>query len=416
MRAPTVLLVVLALGAAVGIAYVETERRGPGGVPERDRGVGPDRLDLLERLLDRRAAALGRGDARALARTSVGRQRSRDRRDARRIRGLGVHRVRLDAQGGDVRRDRLRLDARLRYGVRGISGQFVARQSLLVQWTGKDWRVRSQSARRGQVPWTVAPQRRVRTKHFVVWAPRSLDLAAGGLVDALEAGYARMREVLARGRLRRRYLVVVAGDARQARALTAQIRGVASLAAITDTELRLEGPAERVVEVASQRLLVIWSSFVSVGPEGRATVVAHELTHAAVARSTSGRTPAWLVEGLALYVSADDRSAQAAALVLEGATPDALTLTGLSDPDIIGTLGGDRQNAAYAYSSAAALYIAERYGQDALLDLYDAFNEESLKGAGGDPRLTDRATRRVLRIPLRRLERDLREWVLTRGI
>lgn len=413
MRARGVLLVVLVLGGAGALAYFATDR---GGSPRLEERAGPDRQELLQRLLDRRAAALGKGNPRALAATSTGEQRARDRSAARRVRGLGVHRVRLAAAGGDVRSDRLRLRAQLTYAVRGISGRFAASQQLTIRWTGRDWRVAAASARRGRVPWEVAPLRRVRTPHFVIWAPRAVEVGDAGLPDALESGYQRMREVLATGRLRRRYLVVVAGDARQARALTAQIRGVASLAAITDTEVRQEGPAERVVEVASQRLVVIWPSFNSIGPEARGTVVAHELTHAAVARSTSGRTPAWLVEGLALYVSADNRVPEAARLILDGGDARALSLTGLTDPDVIATFGGDRQNAAYAYSSAAAIYVAERYGQDALLDLYDAFNDESLKGRGGDPALTDRATRRVLETPLRRLERDLRRWVLERAI
>ena len=414
MNARAVLVVVLLLAGAGGLAYLSTERGKKS--PDRGEVSRPGRAELLQRLLDRRAAALEKGDARAFAATAAGDQRARDRRSARQARGLGVHRVRLQAEGDDLRRNQVRLDAQLSYRVRGISGRFAARRRLTLRWNGKDWRVRAATAERGKLPWEVAPQRRVRTKHFVVWAPRDVDPDAAGLPAALEAGYARMRDVLARGRLRKRYLVVVAGDASQARALTAQIRGVASLAAITDTEVRQEGPAERVVEVASQRLLVIWPSFISIGPEQRDTVVAHELTHAAVARSTSGRTPAWLVEGLALYVSGDERVAEAAQLILGGGNPKELSLTGLSDPDVIGRGGGEAQNAAYAYASAAALYIAERYGQDALLDLYDVFNEESLKGQAGDPELTDAAMRRVLRVGLRRLERELREWILARGL
>jgi hypothetical protein len=412
VRPRQLLLLVLVLGAAAGVAFLATDRSGRVGQPDRGEVSRPGRLELLQALLDRRAKALEKGDARALAATATGPQKARDRRSARRIRGLGVHGVGLRADGGDVRLDRLQLRARLGYRVRGISGHFASGMRLSLQWTGKDWRVRSATARRGKLPWDVATQRRVRSRHFVVWAPRAVDARAGGLLDALESGYARMGDVLARGRLRRRYLVVVAGDAGQARALTAQIRGVASLAAITDTEVRQEGEAERVVEVASQRLLVVWPAFRAIGPEARGTVVAHELTHAAVARSTSGRTPAWLVEGLALYVSEDERVAEAARLVAEGGNRKTLTLTGLSDPDVISTLGGSAQNAAYAYASAAAYYVAERFGQTALLDLYDVFNEESLKGTSGSPDLTDAAVRRVLRVSLRRLERDLRRWIL----
>lgn len=403
------LAILLVLAAAGGLAYVATDRSTTGGGRDGRGAVSrPGRAELLQQMLDRRAKALAEGDAAALARTATGSQRARDRRAARRIRGLGVRKVELLAEGGDLRANRLQLRARLSYAVRGISGRFAASLRLGLQWNGKEWRVRSTTARRGRVPWEVTALRRIRSPRFVVWAPRDIDTASAGLTDALESGYAKMRDVLARGRLRRRYLVVVAGDAGQARALTASIRGIASLAAITDTEVRQEGPAEQVVEVASQRLLVIWPSFLAVGPDARSTVVAHELTHAAVARSTSGRTPSWLVEGLALYVSGDERRLEAARLLVEGT---GTSLRRLSDPDVISTLSGEAQNVAYAFSSAAAYYIAERFGQAKLLDLYDVFNEESLRGRRGDPRLTDRATRRVLGVSLRRLDRDLIEWI-----
>jgi hypothetical protein len=419
VRLRTLLLLVVVLGGAGAASYLLNPTRqgsGPPFLSGRGEVGPPDDRVLLETLLAARAKALGKADARALAATSTGAQRARDRRSARRVRGLGVTGVRFALEASDVDGRQARLGARLTYRVRGIEGRFATSERLTAVKAKAGWRIRSVSATRGRPPWEVAPQRRVRSTHFVVWAPSSIDPDGGGLLDALEAGYARMREVLARGRLRKRYLVVVAGDAGQARRLTAQIRGLASLAAITDTEVRQEGPAERVVQVASQRLLVLWPAFLKVGPESQRTVVAHELTHAAVARQTSGRTPAWLVEGLALYVSEDRRVDEAAELVVGGEDRAALSLTGLTDPDGIATLGGSAQNAAYAYASAAAFYIADRFGQDRLLDLYDAFNDEAIEGEGGDPDVTDAATRRVLRVSLRKLERDLRRWIVTRAV
>ena len=244
-----------------------------------------------------------------------------------------------------------------------------------------------------------------RSGHFVVIAPLELDLAT--LVDALEGGYARMGDVLKKPRLRRRYLVVVAGGAQAARSLTNEIRGVESLAAISDAEVQETGPAQRVSEVVSQRLVVVWPPFSTLGAEGRQRVVTHELTHAALAGVTSGRTPAWLTEGIALYVSDDRRVDEAAQLRVQGELP---SLRRLSRPDAIARLSGDRQAAAYAYASAAAFYLAERFGRQRLLRLFDAFNDEDLAGHGG-PAVADRAVRRVLGISAARLERDLRDWI-----
>ena len=197
--------------------------------------------------------------------------------------------------------------------------------------------------------------------------------------------------------------------------MTSGIRGVATLAAISDAAVREQGPAERVAQVASQRLLIVWPEFAPLDADGRLRVVAHELTHAALAPDTSGRTPSWLVEGAALYVSGDRRVDEAARRVTAGGTPRALTLTGLSDPGAIAKLGGEGQSAGYAYSSAAAFYLVERYGRARFFRLYDAFNSESLPGRPG-PTLVDHAVRRTLGIPLLTLERNLRRWILANGL
>jgi hypothetical protein len=403
----------LPLAGCLGGGDPEPREGSPAQRPQR-----PTDEEQLMALLDRRARALQRGDAGRYAATAFGPQRVTDRRAARNARGLPLRAVRLSA--GDIRVDGRSavLHVRSSYAVAGVRGRYDAERTLRAVRRESGWRIYGQTGRRRQHPWEVARFSAERTRHFVVLAPAGL--ATDGLTDALEAGYARMQDILASGRLRRRYLVVVAADSGQARAMTAGIRGVATLAAISDTGVRESGPAERVVRVASQRLLVVWPEFGPLDPEGRDRVVAHELTHAALAGQTSGRTPSWLVEGVALYVSGDRRVADAAQLVTDqafagGDAGRALTLTGLSRPDAIARLDGSGQTAAYAYSSAAAFYVAERFGRERFFDLYDAFNEESLQGEPG-PDLTDRAIRRALGLRLRRLERDLRRWIITRAV
>ena len=155
------------------------------------------------------------------------------------------------------------------------------------------------------------------------------------------------------------------------------------------------------------------------GADDRERLATHELTHAALAPTTSGRTPAWLLEGIALWTSGDRRGADAADLLagrqVAGATAAqtaaarrVLDLRGLARPDAIGRLSGLRQAAAYAYASAAAFHVAGRYGRRRLLALYDAFNDERLTGRPG-PALDDRAVRRTLHVSLARLDRDLHD-------
>jgi hypothetical protein len=383
----------------------------------------------LERLLARRSRALQAGNPRAYAATATGPQRIVDREAVRNAAPLRLRDVELAVDSADVSGRRARLQVRSIYGIRGVRGTFASARRLTAVRTAKGWRVQSETSRRERHPWELGPVTEQRSRHFVVIAPGGILIEAAGLLEALEGGYARMGEVLRRPRLRRRYLVLVADRASAARALTRRIRGVEGLAAISDSEVRETGPAQRVKEVPSQRLLVVWPPFSTLDPDGRMRVVTHELTHAALAGVTSGRTPAWLLEGMALYVSEDRRAGEAAELV-EGATsaalprPEAsspagasrraLTLAGLSRPDAIARLHGDPQAAAYAYASAAAFYVAGRFGRERYIELYDAFNEEDLTGRAGTE-VTGRAVQRTLGVSLSRLEGDLRRWIRTQS-
>jgi hypothetical protein len=383
----------------------------------------------LQDLLRRRSLALQQGRPGAYAATATGPQRLRDREAARNARSIRLRDVELAVDSADISGRRASLKVRSLYGVRGVRGRFTSARRLTAVRTSRGWRVRSESSRREREPWEVGPVAERRSDHFVVLAPRGLDLDAAGLIEALEGGYARMGEVLRRPKLRRRYLVVVASGASAARALTERISGVAGLAAISDSEVHEAGPARRVTDVPSQRLLVVWPPFSALDADGRRRVVTHELTHAALAGVTSGRTPAWLLEGVALYVSEDRRAGEAAELVAGGtsgalprpgasspasASRRALTLTGLSGPGAIARLHGAGQEAAYAYASAAAFYIVARWGRKRYLELYDAFNDEKLPGRAG-VEATGEAVQRTLGVSLIRLERDLRRWILTQS-
>ena len=333
-------------------------------------------------LFEERAAALEAGDARAYAATG----RPKDRAVARRARRLRLEDFELEATNISVSGDRARVRVVARYGIEGVRGQFETTQRLRAVRTADGWRVARSGDGRGRPPWEVAEFRESRSEHFVVLAPP--EVPADELVVALEDGYATMRELLSSGRLRRRYLVVVAGGAEEGRVLTSGIRGVETLAALSDASVIQDGVAEEVTRVLSLRLVVVWPPFSALDADGRVRVVTHELTHAALTGSTSGRTPAWLSEGVALYVSGDRRPA-----------PPGADLAALSRPDSIARLTGEAQAIAYGASSAAAFAIADRFGTDKLLDLYDVFNDPRLRGKPG-PRLVNRALRRVLGITL----------------
>jgi hypothetical protein len=121
------------------------------------------------------------------------------------------------------------------------------------------------------------------------------------------------------------------------------------------------------------------------------------MTHTALDPDTSGRTPAWLIEGVAMYAAGEDRTAEARARA--AGAGQAVDLRSISRPNAIGRLGGDEQAAAYAISSAAARAIAQRRGSKGLFAVYDAFNDKAIGGVPG-ARTTDRVLRETLDMSL----------------
>ena len=381
--APALVALALVAGCGGGDDPAPRPTETPGTPAERPE---PSDEEQVRALLDDRAAALEAGDVRAYAATAAGSQRRRDRADARRARRLRFREVAFSADRVDVSGDRATARVSATYAIEGVRGTFEVERRVRARRTANGWRVSAVPGRRGLPPWEVDDFRERRTEHFVVLAPASVPVDE--LVVALEDGYGTMSELLTRGRLRRRYLVVVAAGPEQASALTEEIRGVETLAALADASVIQQGAEARTEKVVSLRLVVVWGPFSTLDADGRRRVVTHELTHAALTALTSGRMPAWLSEGVALYVSGDRRPA-----------PPGADLAALSGPGAIGRLSGDAQADAYNASSAAAFAIADRFGTDKLLELYEAFNDPRLRGQPG-PRLANRALRRELGIGL----------------
>lgn len=393
-----------------------TEERVPSDAPGP---APPERpaADALRDLVQRRLAALQAGEPDALAATSASTRRVRDARSARNARDLHLRRLRVESLRVQTRGRRATLRLAASYGVSGVRGRWRWFQRLEATRTRRGWRVASVRTRRPRPPWEIAAYRTVAAPHFRVLVPDGVDTNAIALDETLERSYSVMRDRLPGSRLDRRYLVLIAADGEAARELTPDLRGVDQLTAVTDLTVRTAGPAQRVTDVVSLRLLVPWAAFSTLAADSRERVITHELTHAALAPRTSGRTPAWLQEAVALYVSGDRRVARARAAIAPPGTATvgpALSLRALATPDAIGRLEANGLSDAYAYSSAAGFYIAERYGERRLLALLASFNSERLPGPPGRA-LTDAAVRRTLGITLRRLERDLREWLRSGG-
>ena len=368
----------------------------------------PSDRDLLTRLVAARARALADGDARAYVATAIGAQARRDRRALAAARRLPLSRAELAARSVKVDGDRATLRVQLTYAFRGIDTHYLKSARLTARRTPDGWRIASDKPAAGTLaPWEHRAYTARRSTHFLALTPRGLK--APGLMADLERGYAKLR--LPGVRPPRRVLVIVARDGADVRALTKDI-DTDALTAVAETQFATRGRGQSVSSLWGERVFVLWDSYRSRPADRRQTVIAHELTHAALAKRTSARTPPWLYEGIAMYASGDNRSGDAGALLsgrgvlrvasAETAARRAMSLARLSSPLALQRLPTAGLAFAYAYSSAAAYTIAERYGPRALLRVLRAYGSDALTGSGRA--LTDKVLRRTLHVSLTRFQ------------
>ena len=163
----------------------------------------------------RRAAALAAGRPRAYAATATGPQRDRDRGSPATPAACRCATSRCTSTPPTSAGARATLKVRAGYGVRGVRGNSTA-TAASARAAPQGWRVRAETTARERIPGRSGAA--VAALTATSSCSRPPGLAADGLMTALEAGYARMRDVLPQPRLRRRYLVVVAATARRPRA------------------------------------------------------------------------------------------------------------------------------------------------------------------------------------------------------
>jgi hypothetical protein len=396
---PAVLLAVAVTGCGGGgdPAPRASATPAPGG-EQSAAAAPPDDEGAIAALLAERATQLERADAPALARTSAGGQRARDRVAARRAKRLSLQRVRYGVAESQTSGDRATLAVSFSYRVRGMSRPFRTARVVKASKAGGRWRVTRERPVRDPLPWEVARFRVVRRPHVVLLAAPGVD--AGRLSAGLESAYREIRRDLPRRDLPRSVLALAAADHAQAERLAGRIaRGVVALANVA---VEWGPPPARAVErVLAQRMIVIESTWASQDEAGRHGTLVHEMTHTALDPDTSARIPPWLVEGLAMHVSNDDRRAEAQARAAGAAK--AIGLRALCKRDAIFSMNGRDQAAAYAASSAAAYAIADRHGTKGLFRLYDAFNDPDIAGGPG-ARTTDRVMRRTIGMSLAELQ------------
>jgi len=121
------------------------------------------------------------------------------------------------------------------------------------------------------------------------------------------------------------------------------------------------------------RVLIESTAYTALAPAGRQVVLTHELTHLATGAAADPQVPIWLEEGFADYIGFLDSaipitdSARAAIDQVRRHGP----LTQLPREESF-SAGPREQAVAYAEAWLMCRWIAERYGQDALVATYRA--------------------------------------------
>ncbi|WP_327307125.1 hypothetical protein OG730_29795 [Streptomyces sp. NBC_01298] len=144
----------------------------------------------------------------------------------------------------------------------------------------------------------------------------------------------------------------------------------------------------------ADRVVVNPEGYGQLSAEGRQVILTHETTHVATRAATTSRTPLWLSEGFAdwaAYRDSDRTPAEVAPALaravrrgdLPGELPTAAAFA----------FGGDAEALARAYEGSwlACRLIARRWGEAALLSLYESSGRDSLPAALADTLGTDSA-------------------------
>ncbi|MET7324948.1 hypothetical protein [Streptomyces sp. NPDC005549] len=326
----------------------------------------PARADV-QRVLDRRAAAVLAHDAAAYARTGTGT-------------GFGhlsalplaawSYRVRDVERTGDT----ATADVELRYRVEGYDrGPVTAGRTVRLSrdGTGGTWAVDSDRPAKesGQQPWDQGAVEVVRGTHSLVLGVgqstatlrRFADLADRA-VPAVSDGWD--------GDWSRRVVVVVPRSVEgMAGLLGSPASSYRGIAAVTTGETggREHAPADRII--------VNPDAYGLLGSLGKQVVLTHETTHVATRADTTSATPLWLSEGYADWVgyrgtgrTAAQAAPELADAVAEGRVPARLP----TDEDFGFTAEAEQLARAYEGGWLACRMIAEQWGEDRLDAFYRA--------------------------------------------
>ncbi|WP_330350050.1 hypothetical protein [Streptomyces sp. NBC_00582] len=371
---------------------------GCGGRPATDTAKSE-----VQKVLDRRAAAVLRHDAGAFAATGA-------REDYARLRAvpLAAWSYRVTSVRGDG--EALTADAELSYRIRGYDSApvTVGRTLRLARDAGGRWGVTSEGPARkaAEQLWDQGAVTVVRGEHSLVLGAgqtaarlRSFADLADDAVPSVSAAW---------GTDWAGHVVVLVPRALDGMAAllgspAASYRGIAAVTT-GETGGGARTPADRVV--------VNPDAYALLGGVGRQVVLTHETTHVATRAHTGAATPLWLSEGYADWVGYRDTgrtprqvAPELRSAVAGGRLPAALP----TDADF--GFSGDPARLARAYEGGwlACRMIAERWGEVKLDAFYRAVGAHQERAGA-----VEGALRSVLGVSLPQFTADWRTYVRDR--
>ncbi|WP_156721897.1 hypothetical protein [Streptomyces apocyni] len=344
--------------------------------------------EAVERLLDRRAAAVLERDEAAYLATGVPGTARRDdefRNIAQVPLGSWEYRLnRLDRSGATAT-----AAVQLRYRLDGHdrAPQVTSRTLDLAERDGR-WYVTAERPDRGatQQLWEQGPV-------TAVHGERSLVLGAGpsrerlrGYADLADRAVPQVHDAWGRDWPGRVVVLVPGSLDAMAGLLGADAAGYRGIAAVTtgDVDGSKKAPADRVI--------INPEAYDVLGDLGQQLVLTHETTHVATRAHTSAATPLWLSEGFADWVAyrGSGRGPQRIApeltrAVQRGDLPAALP----TDEDFAFTGDAGRLAQAYEGGWLASRMIAGRWGEEKLLAFYQAVGEHKRRAGAVEAALRD---------------------------
>ena len=269
-------------------------------------------------------------------------------------------------------------EVQLNYALAGVDRDPTSKpMGFLFSRHGTQWFLASDtltSRNTWRGPWDFGPVAATRTKSGLVLAhPDNAELAKR-IAAELDADVKAVSEVWDQPWSREVAVLVPSSDD-EMKAFVGPEFAVDAIAAVAVAD-RVDNGRHTAI---GQRVVLSPGNAEQMPPSSLTVVLRHEMTHIAARGYTVDGTPMWMLEGFANYVGYRDSgipmdvaAADVADLERNGKPPTDLP----ADADF--AAGGDKINLAYDEAWTLTSFIADTFGQHALVTLY-------LRVAGGSP-------------------------------